>query len=466
MKKHNLLLEGISQFEVDFVIPHVGADIPVGIDPFLLYKSRDQILSKLHTKIIEAFNQGVRLIADRKYREAEQLFTYPEVKEIGLGYSKDGKDGDGVGEGLTSLIVKSLSDSPEMLARGIKHIEEMQLISIGVGPDRISDTIANLIKSYLIEYTQAQSNLWGIKLTRGVPIENIFDFETGQWYDEYCDLPLSPFDGKPIILVPRRIVRTLPWINYRDYYNVELKTYLKAQKTRKSEAQSASNSKDITVRKSEAVKISRRLIGEIDSYISRKEKDSANAQPTLSYVDFRQITPQADALKSKIDGILPGKETASDYQYAVLEILNYLFNPDLSDGKPEVATYEGTERRDIIFTNESDHSFWDYVRRIHSAILLMFEVKNSDNITNTYLAQINTYLGDRLGYLGFIVSRSQLKKEQLKKTYSIFNNRTPRTVILGLCDDDLKLMMTQKCEGRNPTEFIRQKYRDFMTAVQ
>jgi hypothetical protein len=32
------LIQGVSQYEVDFVIPRAGIDVPVGIDPFLLFK--------------------------------------------------------------------------------------------------------------------------------------------------------------------------------------------------------------------------------------------------------------------------------------------------------------------------------------------------------------------------------------------------------------------------------------------
>lgn len=52
------LLPGISQFEVDFVVPRMGVDLPVGIDPFLLFKSRDPNLVALHTLILDAFNLG------------------------------------------------------------------------------------------------------------------------------------------------------------------------------------------------------------------------------------------------------------------------------------------------------------------------------------------------------------------------------------------------------------------------
>lgn len=50
------LLIGVSQYDVDFVIPRTGIDVPVGIDPFLLYKSRDPEYRQLHNDLLKAFN--------------------------------------------------------------------------------------------------------------------------------------------------------------------------------------------------------------------------------------------------------------------------------------------------------------------------------------------------------------------------------------------------------------------------
>jgi hypothetical protein len=138
---------------VDFVIPRVGVDIPIGIDPFLLFKSRDIVLAELHSLILQAFNKGIELIRTDHKQAAHQLFDFPEVAEIGLGYARNGKKGSGVGTFLSQLIIETLSDSPALQERGVKHIEEMQLVSVGIGPDRISDIAANLLKKYLIEYT-------------------------------------------------------------------------------------------------------------------------------------------------------------------------------------------------------------------------------------------------------------------------------------------------------------------------
>lgn len=87
------LLQGISQYDVDFVIPRVGIDLPLGIDPFLLFKSRDLAFRELHDLIVRTFNQGIQLIEKRQPDDVRKLFRFPEVSEIGLGYTQASKRG-------------------------------------------------------------------------------------------------------------------------------------------------------------------------------------------------------------------------------------------------------------------------------------------------------------------------------------------------------------------------------------
>jgi hypothetical protein len=102
LKANTPLLPNISQFEVDFVVPRIGTDIPVGIDPFLLYKSRDFELSALHRQIVDLFNIGFKLVHGGQKQKARSLFSFPEVSEIGFGYSRKGKRGSGVVDSFLS----------------------------------------------------------------------------------------------------------------------------------------------------------------------------------------------------------------------------------------------------------------------------------------------------------------------------------------------------------------------------
>ena len=103
------LLPHLSPYQVDFVIPRIGIDLPLGIDPFLLFKSRDSEYRQLHTLLIATFNAGVAAIREGDTDEARRLFDFPEVSAIGLGYTQGGKRGSGVGGYLAGLIIDTLA---------------------------------------------------------------------------------------------------------------------------------------------------------------------------------------------------------------------------------------------------------------------------------------------------------------------------------------------------------------------
>jgi hypothetical protein len=458
------LLPGVSQYEVDFVIPRLGIDVPVGIDPFLLFKSRDPELRSLHDRIIEVFRSGVEWIKAGQEESARSIFQFPEVAEIGLGYTRQGKRGSGVGDFLSGLILKTLRESPAMLDRGVHHVEELQLISMGIGPDRVSDIAGSLLKKFLIEYTQKQCAIWKIPITSGVPVQHIFDYERQIWVDGYFDLPISSVDNSPILLVPRRIVRALPWINYDDFVKLEFAVYLRAQGAKKNV--SGRSVTGPTAIKQNVVAVTRKEIDRVDRYVRRKEESAVDAQPSSGFVDTGGYNAEADLLKRKLSEIPTGQADAAKYQRVVLEILNFLFNPELIDGELEVRTIDGTERRDIIFTNDSDSTFWTYTRQEHSALYLMFEVKNMQSIGAAALNQTATYLGDRLGRLGFIVTRFRPDEAALRKAFSIYNDSNPRKVILFLSDQDLFELLALKISDKDVTRQIQKIYRNFRTSVQ
>jgi hypothetical protein len=458
------ILAGVSQYEVDFVIPRVGVDIPVGVDPFLLFKSRDPGLRGLHEIVIEAFRIGVDLVKNGRITDARELLRFPEVPEIGLGYTQKGKRGSGLGGFLSDLILDTLRESPAMLERGVRHVEELQLISTGIGPDRVSDITASLIKSFLISYTQQQCELWNIQLKKGVPIPHVFDAETLEWGDGHFDLPISSLDNAPILFVPRRIVRALPWINYDDFVKLEFATYLRARAVKKRIQTGAV--KAAPASKEEVVSVTRREIDRVDRYVRLKEERAVDAQPSTGFVDESGFSAERDRLEGTLNSILVGRSDAAKYQQTVLEILNFLFNPELIAGELEVRTVDGTERRDIIFTNDSDATFWDYVRSEHSALYLMFETKNTQSIEAPALNQTATYLGDRLGRLGFLVTRFRPDEAAMRKAFSVYNDSNPRKVILFLCDEDLIQMLDMKVQGKNPMRHMQSLYRKFRTSVQ
>lgn len=448
------LLPHLSSYQVDFVIPRIGIDLPLGIDPFLLFKSRDSEYRQLHMLLIATFNAGIASIREGDTDEAHRLFDFPEVSAIGLGYTQGGKRGSGVGSYLAGLIIDTLEASPALQQRGVRHVEEMQLLSAGIGPDRISDITANVLKRFLIEYTQRQCRIWNVEMTKNVPVSHIFNHLSKEWEDAFEDLPISPINGAPILFVPRRIVRVLPWINYDDFVRSEFNAYLKARRDQIK--------KSSTQAKAEVVTVTRRDISLVERYVKAREAQGVDARPTIDYID-EDVCRESERLKERLAAIAIGRSDADRYQQLVLEILNFLFNPELIDGQPEVKTIDGTERRDIIFTNDSDESFWEYVRSEYG-IILMFETKNTEELDTDAINQTATYLGVRIGRLGVIVTRRPPKDSIIKKIMTVFNDG--RKVILTLCDDQLRELLDLRCQGGSLTRWMQKHYRNFRVSLQ
>jgi hypothetical protein len=456
MNREPSLFAHLNQLEVDFVIPRPIGDLPLCVDPFLLYKSRDPEMRALHKRIVGHFAGGVDAINAGNLAEAKRILDFPEAPEIGFGYSARNKRGSGVGTILQTLLVDSLAISPAIMARGIRHVEEMQLISPGIGPDRIGDIASNILKEYLIEYTQRQCAIHSIPMARQVPISHVYDAGDGTWHDGYFELPVNPSDGLPILLVPRRIVRQLPWINYENFAKTEFRAYLSAKRSQRQDGASS---------KAEVTATTRVEVSLIDNYVKQREAHASEAQPVLPPLhDSSKETGRS--LLHRLQQTSTGQAFAIAYQQVVLDVLTYVFCPDLIDGKMEERTIDGTERRDIIFTNDSDDSFFDYVRNTHDALLMMFETKNVTELTMPALNQCATYLGDRIGRLGFIVTRHSPGDNILRKQIAIFNDSQPRKVLLILTDSDLSELIKTRVQDGSPAKWLQKHYRSFRTSAQ
>src|SRR5688572_31524560 len=86
---HNL---AFTQEEADFAIPYLDDDIPLYVDPFLLWKSPSQQDRALHTAVIASFNHLGHLAKSGRGEEArEMLVALSECAEVGLGQARNKK---------------------------------------------------------------------------------------------------------------------------------------------------------------------------------------------------------------------------------------------------------------------------------------------------------------------------------------------------------------------------------------
>lgn len=198
-------------------------DLPLFIDPFLLFHSEKPEYVALHEEIIE-YLVFLRDRAAEGFVDDGQLqnwYCFPEVKQNWLGFSKAGNEGTGLGmefaRNLHSNLHVIFSDFGAEKITESSHLEKVCLVSDGVGRDNISDFTTNLIKDFLCRYTEkfAADHL-PPDAVREVWVERAkFNYNTQSWSRRRYKLPWV--NGAYVILTPKdMLTRDENWINRSD----------------------------------------------------------------------------------------------------------------------------------------------------------------------------------------------------------------------------------------------------------
>lgn len=212
------VLDDYGAFDVSLI-----NDLPLFIDPFLLFNSDKPEYRQLHDEII----RYLRFLRDRATAAAgspgllANWYQFKEVKQTWLGFSKHGNQGSGLGLTFAKALNQNLSTifrsfGQEQITRG-SHLEKVCLVSEGVGRDNISDFTTNLIKEYLLKYTQQFARDYLLPEQRGTyGVERVrFNYETESWQTETYELPRAGKDY--VLLTPRdMLTRDDTWISRTD----------------------------------------------------------------------------------------------------------------------------------------------------------------------------------------------------------------------------------------------------------
>lgn len=116
-------------------------DIPLFIDPFLLYASEKAEYNKLHESIIDYLcflkEKASGNVSEEKIK---RWYTFPEVKQNWLGYSENGNGGLGLGNNFGHSMSKAISwVFPNLRGEKVTdtiHLEKISLFRTGVGKDK------------------------------------------------------------------------------------------------------------------------------------------------------------------------------------------------------------------------------------------------------------------------------------------------------------------------------------------
>lgn len=209
------VLESYGAFNVSLI-----NDLPLFIDPFLLFDSEEEKYKALHDEIIRyvKFLRDVSVETSISKGLVDHWFRFPEVSQNWLGFSRKGNRGSGLGRDFATVLHRNLHRvfrdfGSETITRG-SHLEKLCLLGEGVGRDHLSDFTTNLIKGYLLEYTQMfvrkhiDPDLW-----RTFAVDKVsFDYNTKRWRHGKYDLPV--FSGDFVLLTPKEILtKDEAWIN-------------------------------------------------------------------------------------------------------------------------------------------------------------------------------------------------------------------------------------------------------------
>jgi CRISPR/Cas system CSM-associated protein Csm4 (group 5 of RAMP superfamily) len=216
-----VLLESYGAFNVALV-----NDLPLFVDPFLLYDSRNRTYRELHDNIIKylCFLRDHAISGDLTEGAMLQWLYFKEIKQNWLGFSRAGNSGTGLGRKFAVALVRNLKDAfrnfgTETISRS-SHLEKLSLLDGGVGRDHLSDFTTNLIKEFLLNYTQtfALRELDAAQRRRTNVQRVRFNYDTQRWEAAYFELPF--FNNDYVILTPKDILtRDDAWINQGDMLN-------------------------------------------------------------------------------------------------------------------------------------------------------------------------------------------------------------------------------------------------------
>lgn len=209
----------------DWFDPILGADTRLFIDPFLVFREDTGDWSHAHRELIAYFNIVFHMIGNTMVAtsspervKAMDLLRFPEPRAFCLGYTDQGTGGAGGGPVYAKLISEAMELS---IGRGLKdlsHFESLGVLNEGIGPDRISDLVCNVLIERFVAYTLKVVKRHKLPTDKHKINRGRFDPRNLRWDPVEVDLPTNPDNGLPILLTPRRFLRSLPTLDSNDFW--------------------------------------------------------------------------------------------------------------------------------------------------------------------------------------------------------------------------------------------------------
>lgn len=215
------IIEKYGAVDISFV-----CDLPLFIDPMLIFNSEKNEYKILHENIIKYFHflynkakQGL------SKKELKAWFEFNEVPNNWLGYAMVGNKGAALGKQYANFLYENIAFAinTNKISKS-SHIEKIMLLYEGSGKDKISDLTVNLIKGFLCSYTENFAKQYiDSKYLKKIAVERAeFNYQTESFISKEYLLPYiinEKAKEEYVLLTPKDILREdEPAINRKDFF--------------------------------------------------------------------------------------------------------------------------------------------------------------------------------------------------------------------------------------------------------
>ncbi|WP_298136073.1 hypothetical protein [Flavobacterium sp.] len=175
------------------------------IDPRLIEISSDDYSIEMQKNIETFWSELIKFVKSKDIINVYKILSgMKEPNETKLGYATSKKSGNSISDKIKPKLVEAIQNNRAVQSGILSHFADVELFIKDISSDRISDITTKIIKKVLIDFTADQCKTHGIPLKKFTQ-DDIFNPLSKKWERGVYELPSH--DGKPIIFVPKHIVR-------------------------------------------------------------------------------------------------------------------------------------------------------------------------------------------------------------------------------------------------------------------
>lgn len=412
----------LPQYEIPFVDFNLFSDVPLYVDPYAITKTPTELAKKCHETIVSYFQTLLDSIREGNRTATNRLIRgkLSEPTEIHLGVGTKPRAGRGIGEDQEARLIAALANSHAAKTGAIQTIQELELHIPGVGPDKVSDLVANIILGLLAEFTEEVCNEYGVS-TRPCAVSGFWNPVSLEWDGGYFNLPVH--QSHDYILVPKQFIRRdKDLMNHRDFYNKYVLEVLQRELLNANDSlvrTLQNGSRRITkksLKEDPRFALSKEFVSKfildrpdvVDQYREELLNRFRPADPALWSGKADEDDPGISIALERLKGLRPGKEDADSYHDTVQELLQFVFDYSLVNFEKEYEMDQGRGRIDIIADNKAGEGLFCEMRNAQFfARSIPIECKNyAADLGNNEFNQLADRLGEKTSRFGMVFCRT------------------------------------------------------------